>query len=272
MTATERVGLREAAERLGVHYMTVYHYVRTGRLPAEREGATWLVDRADLEALAAPGERPGAPARAPRPGRLAERMVHGDEAGAWAIVEGAMASGMTPGAVYEELLVPALRRVGDRWAAGVISVADEHRASVVATRVIGRMGPRFARRGRSRGSVVLGAPAGESHALPVAMVADLLRADHLEPIDLGANAPPASFAETAAGADRLVAVLIGVTAEGLEGAVRETIGAVARSVEAPVLVGGRAIRDRAHALSLGASGWTGHSATSAVAAVDALLA
>ena len=179
MTTTDRVGLREAAERLGVHYMTVYHYVRTGRLAAEREGATWLVERADLEALAAPGAPSAPSARAPRPGRLAERMVRGDEAGAWAIVEGAMASGMTPVAVYEELLVPALRSVGDRWEAGVISVADEHRASVVATRVIGRLGPRFARRGRSRGSVVLGAPAGESHALPVAIVADLLRAAHV---------------------------------------------------------------------------------------------
>ncbi len=271
MTTTERVGLREAAERLGVHYMTVYHYVRTGRLAAEREGATWLVRRADLEALAAPGARPAA-TRTPRPARLAERMVRGDEAGAWAIVEGAMASGASPAAVYEELLVPALRGVGDRWAAGTISVADEHRASVVATRVIGRMGPRFARRGRARGSVVLGGPAGESHALPVAIVADLLRAAHLEPIDLGANAPADSFAETAAGADRLVAVLVGVTAEGLEESVRETIGAVARRVEVPVLVGGRAIRDRAHALSLGAAGWTGHSAAGAVAAVESLLA
>lgn len=265
------MGLREAAARLGVHYMTVYHYVRTGRLAAEREGATWLVERADLEALATPGAHP-VRERPARPGRLAERMVRGDEAGAWSIVEGAMASGTTPSVVYEELLVPALRHVGDRWEAGVISVADEHRASVVATRVIGRMGPRFARRGRARGSVVLGAPPGESHSLPVAIVADLLRAAHLEPIDLGANAPADSFAEMAAGADRLVAVLIGVTAEGLEAAVRETIGAVARRVDAPVLVGGRAIRDRAHALSLGAAGWTGSSAASAVAAVEALLA
>ena len=34
-----RVTLHEAAERLGVHYMTAYRYVRTGRLPAERDGA-----------------------------------------------------------------------------------------------------------------------------------------------------------------------------------------------------------------------------------------
>ena len=38
-----RVTLHEAAKRLGVHYMTAYRYVRTGRLPAERDGAHWLI-------------------------------------------------------------------------------------------------------------------------------------------------------------------------------------------------------------------------------------
>jgi excisionase family DNA binding protein len=38
------LGLREAADRLGVHYMTAYRYVRTGRLPATRIGAQWWVD------------------------------------------------------------------------------------------------------------------------------------------------------------------------------------------------------------------------------------
>ena len=34
----ELITLHEAAARLGVHYMTAYRYVRTGRLPAERDG------------------------------------------------------------------------------------------------------------------------------------------------------------------------------------------------------------------------------------------
>ena len=39
MTNPETLGLRECAERLGVHYMTAYRYVRTGMLPATKVGA-----------------------------------------------------------------------------------------------------------------------------------------------------------------------------------------------------------------------------------------
>ncbi|MDA8269090.1 MAG: helix-turn-helix domain-containing protein [Actinomycetota bacterium] len=34
------IGLQQAADRLGVHYMTVYRYVRTGRLPATKVGGS----------------------------------------------------------------------------------------------------------------------------------------------------------------------------------------------------------------------------------------
>ncbi|MET0148370.1 MAG: helix-turn-helix domain-containing protein, partial [Acidimicrobiales bacterium] len=35
--------LQEAAERAGVHYLTVYRWVRTGRLPATKAEGTWAV-------------------------------------------------------------------------------------------------------------------------------------------------------------------------------------------------------------------------------------
>jgi excisionase family DNA binding protein len=38
------ISLRDAAERLGVHYMTAYRDVRTGRLPASRNGVRWRID------------------------------------------------------------------------------------------------------------------------------------------------------------------------------------------------------------------------------------
>ena len=40
--------LQQAADKLGVHYMTVYRYVRTGKLPATRVGGGWQVDPDDL--------------------------------------------------------------------------------------------------------------------------------------------------------------------------------------------------------------------------------
>ena len=48
---TEAISLREAAQRLGVHYMTAYRYVRTARLPARRDGQEWLIDPSDLSLL-----------------------------------------------------------------------------------------------------------------------------------------------------------------------------------------------------------------------------
>ena len=38
--ARQSLTLPEVAEKLGVHYMTAYRYVRTGRLPAKRSGST----------------------------------------------------------------------------------------------------------------------------------------------------------------------------------------------------------------------------------------
>ena len=276
MAPPTRISLREAAERLGVHYMTAYRYVRTGRLPATLDGAVWTVGTADLVAFEK-GQLPPARAasgrqrRPARPARLAQRMAAGDEAGSWTIVEEALASGSGPGEIYLELVVPALRRIGDAWASGAMTVADEHRASVVCLRLIGRLGPRFARRGRTRGAVLLGAAPGELHGLPSAILADLLRIAGFGAVDLGPNTPPESFATTAQETSRLVAVLVGSTTTGQDSALRSVVRALRRAkIGAPVLLGGRGVQDLEHARRLGADGWTGTDAASALAAVEVL--
>jgi MerR family transcriptional regulator, light-induced transcriptional regulator len=271
---TEPISLREAARRLGVHYMTAYRYVRTGRLPARQSGQEWLIDPGDLptvrkQAASGPGRR----ARRDRVPILMARLTAGDEAGAWRVIEEALTAGADAPGVYLDLLGPALREVGEAWAAGMISVAAEHRASAVAQRIIGRMGPRFARRGRRRGTVVLGGPAGEQHSLPGAIVADLLRGQGFDVIDLGANTPAASFTETAGQAGRLVAVIIGVTAPGLDDSVRAAVAALAdAAITAPVLVGGAAVTGAEHAGALGADAWTGPDGRAVLASVERLAA
>lgn len=271
----EPIGLQEAARRLGVHYMTAYRYVRTGRLPAQRDGVQWLVDPDDLAKLQGGNrDRPGA--RRPSGDRvaiLAARMAAGDEAGAWRVIEDSLASGMDPADVYLDLLVPVLRGVGDGWADGTATIAQEHRISAVALRVIGRMGPLFARRGRKRGAVIIGVPAGDEHGLPGAIIADLIRGEGFEVTDLGANTPGSSFAETAQQAARLVAVVIGATVPGHDSDIRCAIEELRRAgVTAPVLVGGAAIRDAEHAFSLGADDWTGPDGRAVITAVAAVAA
>ena len=265
----ELLTLHEAANRLGVHYMTVYRRVRLGMLPAHKVGGSWRIDPADLagerstaaddraasatlsSTAASPGRR-----RAPWGVRLQQRMLAGDNAGAWQVVEAAMASGVEPQDVYVELLGPALHEVGSAWERGEIGIADEHLASGVAASIVGRMGPRFRRRGRHRGTVVVAMPVGERHGLGVAMLADILSQAGFEVLNLGPDTPPESLQTAMAARDDLSAVVISVVSPArLPGAVRLVAAARRSNPDVTIVVGGFAVPDQATAQRLGADGW-----------------
>lgn len=72
------LGLPAAAELAGVHYMTVYRWVRTSRLAAEKSGGIWKVRLGDLEALTG-----GALEAHPRPTRPVVIAPPGSTAHAW---------------------------------------------------------------------------------------------------------------------------------------------------------------------------------------------
>ena len=265
------IGLREAAKRLGVHYMTVYRYVRIGQLHADRDGVTWRVAIEDVDRLRSPKPQ-SSRSRTSRQDRakwLADRLAAGDEPGAWSIFEDALTSGTSADEIYLDMFIPALHSIGDRWQGGTLSIADEHRASAVATRLVGRLGPMFARRGLARGTIVLGAPQGDHHALPSAIVADLLRGQGFDVIDLGANTPVSSFVESAHGANRLVAVLVGATSkESVAQLADIAIALHNAAIGVPIYFGGGAVPSESFARDLGADGWSGIGADVVIAAVE----
>ena len=213
MNASVTHTLQEAADELGVHYMTVYRYVRLGQLDATKVAGTWKVsDRALTDFRDGVGAGPVARGQsAPWAARLEDRLVEGDAQGAWGVVESAMASGSDVRSVYLDLLTPAMVGIGARWAAGELDIAVEHQATVIATRMIGRLGSRCVRRGRSRGDVILGAPAGESHGLATAILGDLMRLHGWDVTDLGANTPTTSFVHAVQRTPELKAVGLSVT-------------------------------------------------------------
>jgi excisionase family DNA binding protein len=255
--------LREAAEILGVHYMTVYRYVRQGRLLATRQGTQWRVRSADLKAFqrAQVGRRRGTTRTNVDCEAMERRMLAGDTQGAWWVVESHLGGGLDPSGVLTELIVPALESIGDRWAIGDVSVAEEHRATTVAQRVVGRLGLQFGKRGKDRGTVALAAPSGDFHTLPVAIVADLLRWRGFNVLELGGDTPADAIGEAAGGQQRLIAVGIVSTTRGLDAAVASSVAAVRAAVpEVPIFIGGGSIRSAAHVRRLGGDAWTGQSA------------
>ncbi len=256
------ISLAEAAERLGVHYMTAYRYVRTGRLQAVKDGAEWQVEEQEVERVRTQGAAHRAPTRTRNtraneyPRRLVDRLITGDETGSWTVIESALAAGMEPDEVYLDLLRPALHTIGERWATGTVTVAQEHQASAIVLRLVGRLGPRFVRRGRKRGTVLLGAPPGDNHGLPSALLTDLLRGRGFEVIDLGADVPSESWQSAVADLARISALGLCATTSGNEHNIRDTIRQIHAVTTAPVVLGGKAIATAADAADLGADAFS----------------
>jgi excisionase family DNA binding protein len=263
--------LQQAADKLGVHYMTVYRYVRTGKLHATRVGGGWRIDPLDLDQMR--------PSVSPQPtdraivtkAQFEARLLAGDEPGAWNVLESALASEYSPSEALLQLVAPALESIGDRWHVGELTVADEHRASAVATRLISRIGARFARRGPKRGSVVITTPPAELHSAPVAIAADLLRWAGFNVIELGADTPADALIEILATVPDLVTVAMGCTTDASTTSARRVIARLRKALpDTTVLVGGAAVADADHALRLGADGFSGRRGDDLVRAVEAV--
>lgn len=268
MSTAVTMTIQEVADSLGVHYMTVYRYVRQGRLPATRLGAEWRIQPSDVDALRSTVRRGSARTGADRQA-LERRMMAGDSPGAWWLLQSHLGGGLDPSGVLTEMVVPALRSIGQRWADGEVSVAEEHRAVSVAQRIIGHLGLQFGRRGKDRGTIALAAPSGDLHLLPVAIVADLLRWRGFEVVELGGNAPADALGDAAAHEPRLLAVGIVSTVSGHDTEVTlsaSTVRAVLPHI--PIFIGGGAVTSEAHALAMGADVWTGAGANAAVETVE----
>ena len=132
-------------------------------------------------------------------------VAGGDRDGVAALVDRSLALHPLPVAL-QAVLAPALRDVGDGWASGEISIAQEHLVtSVVRSRLETLL---LGGRGARRGSAVVACPAGERHELGAMMFGVLLRADGWRVFNLGADLP---LAETLAFAESRSASVIGLS-------------------------------------------------------------
>jgi excisionase family DNA binding protein len=210
--------LRDAAEVLGVHYQTAYAWVRQGVLPAMKTGRGYEVSESDVSALAARR----ASGTAPRPSirvrdwaaqadRLYAAVMAGDETLARHLFA-RLARGVPLTELCERVIAPALKRVGEKWAAGEVTIAAEHRASAICERLVAARTQQP--QGRPRGIAVVTTPPGERHGLPALMATACLREDRWLVHHLASDLPVTEVTglTLAAGAD--LVVLSSATMEG----------------------------------------------------------
>jgi methanogenic corrinoid protein MtbC1 len=181
-----------------------------------------------------------AEAETPSASDLADAFVDAaaalDEVRIERLLDDAFASGSFE-RVVDDRLMPALRALGEAWAAGIVSVGGEHAASHAVLR---RLSASFdaAGRGSSDRPILVGLPPGSHHEIGALAFATAARRAGLGVVYLGANVPVESWIEAVRKADARAAVIGVPTAADLaatEGTARAIDGT---GVDVLVAVGG----------------------------------
>lgn len=125
--------------------------------------------------------------------------------------------------VAQDLLFPALRALGDAWAAGRLSVAAEHAASHSVARRLAAALDAAGRALSAREGVVVGLPPSGRHELGALVFATVARRSGLAVTYLGADLPVADWVSACDGAD---AAVIGVVVESDVAPARRVVDAL----------------------------------------------
>src|SRR6185437_10470418 len=220
--------LRDAAEILGVHYQTAYAWVRQGVLPARKTGRGYDVSESDVSALAArraSGTAPRLQIRVRDWDVQADRLYAAVMAGDETLARHA----------FERVIATALRRVGNEWAAGEVSIAAEHRASAICERLIAAR--THQPQGRPRGIAVVTTPPGERHGLPALMATACLREDRWLVHHLASDLPVSEVTDLVKETAASLVVLSAATAEAVQRAAEEADAITQDSAGLRVLAG-----------------------------------
>lgn len=240
------------------------HLVDDGWAPQQaaarvRDAATDVLDdlvQRRVAAAPAPGEE--------RSAQLVDRIIvaarHLDMAEIEDALDEALAS-MRFEAAWETVLVPALRRIGDAWERGDVSVAGEHATSETIGR---RMATAFDAAGGADAErpILVGLPPGARHEFGALAFAIMARRAGLPIVYIGPDVPVESWLSAATERDAR-AVVLGVPRSGDAARAREVEAALmdARPTMRVVL-GGVGARRASHA--------TANVAASPAQAVDML--
>lgn len=199
----------------------------------------------------------------------ADALLAGIERAAESVVAEAIQAGLDEALIDEEVIRPALRLVGDLWADGSITIAEEHLATSISLRVITLQREAF-RVARQRVSqrVLLAGAQGEQHVLGLQMAGSLILHAGYDVRLFGADLPVGDIATMV---ETHHPAVVGFTTASVLSAVNlpAAFAAVRRAgPEVGILVGGRGANEA------WADAWSVvvcHHVADAVEQVDALV-
>lgn len=233
----EREGLLQPYRTDGGHRK--FHASDLERVRTIKE---WQVQHLSLEDIR---QRLSVMDRMPPPEQLRDRFLEAALAGrteeAAATILNTDEAGYPLIRTFQDVLTPALVRLGDGWADGSITVGQEHEVSELTRDLIADLTARHAAPGREGFSVVAACVEGELHELGLRMVSGLLRQRGIRVHFLGASVPTTFLVETVLMREP-DAVLLSMTLVERRPSLHRAIGALRETVPSrrqPVVFVGR---------------------------------
>jgi len=133
-------------------------------------------------------------------GQLREALIAGDKEATIAATEQALKQGVSPLAIVQEVVVPALTLVGERFENLDIFLPELMAAGEAGNACSAMIEEAIAKSGsqmKAEGLVVIGAVKGDIHDIGKNIVASLLKAQNFKVIDLGKDVAAATFLDAA---------------------------------------------------------------------------
>lgn len=208
MDDSQHLSTAQVAAALGVGVSTVKRWVDENILPAHRtpgghrkllladvlrlvkEGRFPDLDLGKL--IGSTGEAPPSPARLVRD--LATALEDGDEEDVRLLLSQAYFAGMPAVALADQVIAPAMHRLGHGWETGRLDVLHEHRGTQICAAALYELKSRLEEGAAPLRPVALGgAPEGDPYFLSNLLVEIVLLEAGWEPINLGPNTPLASL-------------------------------------------------------------------------------
>ena len=207
------VSPRQVADALGVSESSVKRWSDQGLMAtAKTAGGHRKLVLADVlrfvreqgydigkpESLGLPARLPRAIEEAETRAQLVAALVDGDAETARRLVIGMFVRGVPLVELFDRVLGPAVRELGDRWEHGSVRVFEEHRAIVVVQRTLQDLRGLIARRAGRRPIALLATLSGDPYTVAVTMAELTLIELGWAATNLGPDTPAFSVIEAIA--------------------------------------------------------------------------
>lgn len=147
--------------------------------------------------------------------------------------------------IFDELICPAMRQIGELWYNGELTITQEHIATRVAGSAIGKLRNVLSFADANGGLAMCCALEGDLHELPTYLAQTILENEGWEVLNFGANTPLYSLAEEIAGQPPELICISATIIGDFERLSRDykVITEHAGKLKIPIILGGRAFAD-----------------------------